>query len=141
MFWKRKIIEDGVQERWRYCFDNELYARLLIRGHKCEYLPLPIAAYRFHATSKTVAEGEKFDDEFDQITEMYLKELKGGQRRWAVGTLLLRRSFQASQTGDAKASAKFLWRSLMAHPAGIISRPFWGCFRRTLRSGLTATGN
>lgn len=136
MFWKREIVKDGFQERWRYCFDNELYVRLLIRGHKCEYLPVPLAAYRFHETSKTVAEGELFDHEFDEIAEIYQKELKGAQRRRTVGTLLIRRSIQASQTGDTKASAKYLLRSLLIHPAGIITRPFWGGFRRTLRSGL-----
>ena len=136
MFWKREIVKDGFQERWRYCFDNEMYARLLIRGHKCEHLMVPVAAYRYHPESKSVAEGELFDHEFDEITEMYQKELKGAERRWTLGTLLLRRSYQASQTGDAKASARYLLRSLLVHPEGIISRPFWGCFRRTLKSGL-----
>lgn len=138
MFWKRGILKEGFQERWRYCFDNEMYARLLIRGHKCEYLPVPVAAYRYHPESKTVAEGDLFDREFDDITEMYQKELKGAQRRWTMATLLIRRSIQASQTGDTKASAKYLLRSLLIHPEGIISRPFWGGFRRTLKSGLTA---
>ncbi|HKR02221.1 MAG TPA: glycosyltransferase family 2 protein [Pyrinomonadaceae bacterium] len=141
MFWKRDILGEGLQERWRYCFDNELYARLLVRGHKCEHLPVPVAAYRYHETSKTVAEGELFDREFDQITEMYQKELKGSQRRWTLGTLLLRRSYMASQTGDSRASAKYLLRSLMVHPEGIVSRPFWGCFRRTLKSGLAPRSN
>jgi glycosyltransferase involved in cell wall biosynthesis len=136
MFWKREILREGFQERWRYCFDNEMYARLLIRGHKCEYLPVPVAAYRYHAESKTVAEGELFDREFDEITEIYQKQLKGSQRRWTLGTLLLRRSSQASQTGDARASAKYLLRSLMVHPGGVVSRPFWGCLRRALKSGF-----
>jgi glycosyltransferase involved in cell wall biosynthesis len=138
MFWKREILTEGFQERWRYCFDNEMYARLLIRGHKCEHLPVPIATYRYHAESKTVAEGEKFDREFDEIAEMYQKELKGKGRRWTVGTLLLRRSYQASRTGDTKTSAKYLLRSLLIHPEGIISRPFWGCLRRTLKSGAAS---
>ena len=134
MFWKRGIVQAGFQERWRYCFDNELYARLLIHGHKCEHLPVPLAAYRLHAESKTVAEGKLFDDEFDAITEMYLKELKGNKRRWTAATLLLRRSYQASETGDTKASLKHLLRSLMVHPEGIASRQFWGSFRRALKS-------
>jgi hypothetical protein len=134
MFWKREIVQEGLQERWRYCFDNELYARLLIRGHKCEHLPLPLAAYRLHTESKTVAEGKLFDDEFDAITEMYRKELKGSARRWTTATLLLRRSCQASQTGDTKASLNHLLRSLMIHPEGILSRQFWGSFRRALKS-------
>lgn len=138
MFWKRAIVTEGFQERWRYCFDNELYARLLIRGHKCEYLPLPLAAYRYHTESKTVAEGDLFDREFDAIAEMYQKELSGSERRWTAGTLMLRRSYQASQTGDARAAARYLLRSLLVHPEGIVNRPFWGCFRRTLRGSLTA---
>ena len=141
MFWKREIVKEGLQERWRYCFDNELYARLLIRGHKCEHLPVPLAAYRYHGASKTVAEGEQFDHEFDEIAEMYQKELKGAARRWTVGTLLVRRSFQASEAGDARASARYLLRSLLVYPEGIATRPFWGCFRRALRSGLTARGS
>lgn len=141
MFWKRDIVKEGFQERWRYCFDNEMYARLLIRGHKCAHLPVPVAAYRFHDTSKSVAEGELFDREFDEIAEIYQNELRGSGRRWTLGTLLLRRSFQASRMGDTKASAKYLMRSLLIHPEGIITRPFWGCLRRTLRSGLVARSN
>src|ERR1044071_5288346 len=80
-----------------------MYARLLIQGHKCEHLPVPVAAYRYHPESKTVAEGDLFDHEFDEITEMYQKQLKGAERRWTMGTLLLRRSYQASQTGDTRA--------------------------------------
>jgi glycosyltransferase involved in cell wall biosynthesis len=141
MFWKREIVKEGLQERWRYCFDNELYARLLIRGHRCEHLPVPLAAYRFHTDSKTVAEGSLFDDEFDAITEMYRNELKGSERRWTTATLLLRRACQASRTGDTRTSLKHLLRSLMIHPEGIVSRPFWGSLRRMLKNGPAARGN
>ena len=50
MFWRRELLRDGFAERWRYCFDHELYVRLLLVGHACEHLPLPVAAYRLHAT-------------------------------------------------------------------------------------------
>lgn len=136
MFWKREIVREGFQERWRYCFDNEMYARLLIRGHKCEHLPVPVAAYRYHPQSKTVAEGDAFDREFDEIAGMYQRDLKGAARRWTLATLLLRRSYQASQLGDTRSSLKYLFRSLLIHPEEIISRTFWGCFRRTLQSGF-----
>jgi len=57
MFWKRELLADGFDERWRYCFDHELYVRLLLAGYKCEHLPFTLAAYRLHGSSKTVAEG------------------------------------------------------------------------------------
>lgn len=134
MFWRREILADGLQERWRYCFDHELYVRLLLRGHRCEHLPVTVAAYRLHDTSKTVAEAAGFDDEFDEIAGIYQQELTGMARRWTLGTLLLRRSLQASQAGDGRAALTFLLRSLVVHPPGIAGRLFWGAGRRALRS-------
>jgi glycosyltransferase involved in cell wall biosynthesis len=134
MFWKRELVASGFQERWRYCFDNEMYARLLLTGHTCEHLPIPLAAYRHHATSKTTAESEGFDHEFDAIAAMYEPQLRGAQRRWTRSTQLLRRSCQASAAGDAGTAARHLLQSLLTHPEGIASRPFWGTARRALGS-------
>ena len=134
MFWRREVVADGLQEKWRYCFDNELYVRLLLRGHRCEHLPVDVAAYRLHPTSKTVAEATGFDGEFDEIAEIYLPELAGLARRWTLGTLLLRRSLQASARGDTGAAARYLLRSFVVHPQGMARRLFWGALRRVLQS-------
>ena len=75
MFWKRSLLKDGFEERWRYCFDHELYVRLLLDGHVCQHLSLPVAAYRLHENSKTVAEGSEFDHEFDAIAEIHERQL------------------------------------------------------------------
>lgn len=136
MFWRRALIRDGFQERWRYCFDHELYVRLLLAGHTCEHLAVPVAAYRLHASSKTVAEADGFDKEFDEIAEIYEGHLEGAARRWSAATRFLRRSYAASQRGKAREAAACLLRALLIHPEGIIHRPFWGCFRRTLRAAL-----
>jgi glycosyltransferase involved in cell wall biosynthesis len=68
-FWKTNLVRSGFQERWNYDFDHDLYVRLLLEGHSCEYLPLPMAGYRLHEVSKTIAEGHRQIEEFDQIAE------------------------------------------------------------------------
>jgi glycosyltransferase involved in cell wall biosynthesis len=139
MFWKRALLHDGFAERWRYCFDHELYVRLLLAGHRCDHLPQTVAAYRLHVASKTVAEGDLFDREFDQIAEIYEPQLRGSGRRWCAATRLLRESFAASKTGNRGAAAGKLFRALLLHPEGIADRPFWGCFRQLLQPGEVST--
>ena len=133
MFWRHSLIEDGFDERWRYCFDHELYVRLLLAGHKCDHLPRTLAAYRLHASSKTVAEGDLFDREFDQIADIYEPKLEGSDRRWCAATRLLRQSFAASVDGERLNAAKSLLQALRVHPESIAGRNFWGCVRQLLR--------
>ncbi len=133
MFWKRELLREGFAEQWRYCFDHELYVRLLLEGYVCHHLPVPLAAYRLHASSKTVAEGELFDREFDQIADIYEPRLKGSGRRWCASTRLLRQSFEASRVGRTRVAATDLLRALLIHPEGILSRTFWGCLHRILQ--------
>ena len=133
MFWKRELLSQGFAENWRYCFDHELYVRLLLAGYTCNHLSLPVAAYRLHATSKTVAEGESFNHEFDQIADIYEAQLKGAGRRWCAATRHLRHSFAASSIGDRSSGLANLLRALWTHPESIAQRPFWGCFRQVLR--------
>lgn len=133
MFWKRELLREGFDERWRYCFDHELYVRLLLAGYECHHLPVTLAAYRLHPESKTVAEGGLFDREFDQITGIYEHRLEGNERRWCAATRLLRQSFAASRAGRRGAGAKDLLHALAVHPAEILRRNFWGCFRQLLR--------
>ena len=137
MFWKRELLREGFDERWRYCFDHELYVRLLLAGHKCEHLPVTLAAYRLHDASKTVAEGDLFDREFDQIADIYEPRLAGRGRRWCAATRLLRQSFAASRAGKRAPAAKDLLHALLIHPEGISGRNFWGCFRQLLRGSAT----
>ncbi len=138
MFWKRELLADGFDERWRYCFDHELYVRLLLAGHRCENLPVTLAAYRLHATSKTVAEGQLFDSEFDQIAEIHVASLRGAGRRWCSATRDLRLSYQASREGQRRVAAEMLWRALLTYPESIAKRPFWGCLRQLLKTSSPA---
>ena len=141
MFWKRELLHEGFAERWRYCFDHELYVRLLLSGHKCDHLKVPLAAYRLHQASKTVAEGELFDREFDEIAEIYGAKLNGAGRRWFVATRSLRLSYAASRAGHKRAAANKLLHALMTHPESIVRRPFWGCLHQLVRKTPGETPN
>jgi glycosyltransferase involved in cell wall biosynthesis len=129
-FWRRQLIEGGFDEGWPYDFDHDLYVRLLLAGHRCEYIPLPFAAYRLHAVSKTVAEGHHQIAEFERSAEVYEDRLEGADRRWCRATRFLRRSYAASQSGDKKDGARWLMRALATYPEGLAQRPFWGCLRK-----------
>jgi glycosyltransferase involved in cell wall biosynthesis len=134
MFWRRAIIGQGFDERWRYGFDHECYVRLLLAGHRCDHLPLPVAAYRLHSSSKTVAEGPCFDEEFDSIAEHYEPLVSGPARRWSRATRYLRRSYAASASGQAHDAMMLLLRALATDPGSVLHRPFWGCVRRIFRT-------
>lgn len=130
MFWKKKLIAGGFDEKWPYDFDHDMYVRLLLVGQRCEYLPVPLAAYRLHAVSKTVAEGDRQTAEFERSAEVYEDRLHGADRRWCRATRYLRRSYAASSTGNRREGARWLLRALATHPEGLAARPFWGTFRR-----------
>lgn len=129
-FWKRELVSSGFQERWNYDFDHDMYVRLLLAGHKCEYIPLPMAGYRLHEVSKTVAEGHRQLEEFDRIAEFYESQLQGVDQRWCKATRFLRLSYAASEAGRKSEAASWLMRAFATHPEGVLNRPFWGCLRR-----------
>ena len=129
-FWKKELVRSGFDERWNYDFDHDMYVRLLLAGYKCEYVPLPMAGYRLHEVSKTIAEGDRLLEEFDQIAEFYEPQLHGVGQRWCRATRFLRLSYAASEAGRKSEAAKWLMRALATHPEGLLNRPFWGCLRR-----------
>ncbi len=134
-FWKRDVIAGGFSEEWPYDFDHDMYVRLLLDGRKCRHIPIPFAAYRLHAVSKTVAEGNRQEDEFDRSAEYYESRLSGAGRRWCRATRLLRQSYKASKDGRRRDAVSLLARALAIHPEGLLNRPFWGCLKQTLRTG------
>jgi glycosyltransferase involved in cell wall biosynthesis len=129
-FWKRELIAGGFDEAWPYDFDHDMYVRLLLEGHKCEYIPQAFARYRLHAASKTVAENHKQIAEFERSAEVYEERLHGADRRWCRSTRFLRRSYAASESGDKSEGARWLMRALTTYPEGLMKRSFWGCLRK-----------
>jgi glycosyltransferase involved in cell wall biosynthesis len=133
-FWKRELIAGGFDEAWPYDFDHDLYVRLLLAGHKCEYIPQAFARYRLHEASKTVAENHRQIAEFDRSAEVYEDRLHGSDRRWCRSTRFLRQSYAASESGDKSEGARWLMRALATYPEGLMKRPFWGCLRKLTTS-------
>lgn len=133
-FWKREILKKGFDEGWSYDFDHDLYIRLLLSGHSCEYIPVPMAAYRLHDVSKTVAEGHKQIEEFDRIAQHYEPQLQGADKRWCRATRYLRLSYAASESGRRTEGMRWLMKALAVYPEGLGDRPFWGCLRRLATS-------
>lgn len=134
MFWRRSIIGEGFDEKWRYDFDHDRYVRLLLAGYHCDHLPLPVAAYRLHASSKTIAESQYFGEEFDRIAEHYEPLVSGSARRWSSATRYLRRSYSASTSGRVREASICLLRALATHPRSMLHRPFWGCATQLFRA-------
>ena len=135
-FWKTELVKSGFQERWNYDFDHDMYVRLLLAGHKCDHISLPMAGYRLHEVSKTIAEGHRLSEEFDQIAEFYEPQLHGVDQRWCKATRFLRLSYAASEAGRKSEAISWLMRAFATHPEGVLNRPFWGCLRR-----LTVSSN
>jgi glycosyltransferase involved in cell wall biosynthesis len=133
-FWKRELVQGGFDEKWPYDFDHDMYVRLLLQGHRCDYLPLPMAGYRLHPASKTVAENFRQIEEFDRSAEFYENQLNGRDRRWCRATRFLRKSYQASESGNRADAMKWLAKAMAIHPEGLVERPFWGCLRRAWKA-------
>ncbi|MCA1616842.1 MAG: glycosyltransferase, partial [Acidobacteria bacterium] len=134
MFWRREVLGDGFREERRYCFDFEFYLHLLLGGHRCEYLPRPLAAFRLHSRSKTVGESGPFEEEIFEVSKLYMGHVNWFGRRACAATHFLRRSYAASEAGDSRAAADFLLRALLKYPEGVGGRWFWGCLRRALKA-------
>jgi glycosyltransferase involved in cell wall biosynthesis len=133
-FWQRDLLGAGFDEAWHYDFDHDMYVRLLLAGHECKHIPVTFARYRLHAASKTVAETERFDEEFDRSAEVYESRLQGADRRWCRSTRFLRRSYAASKLGDKSEGVRWLIRALATYPEAITKRPFWGCLYKLTTS-------
>lgn len=139
--WSRTLVQEvgGFDESLRYLFDINLYAALLAQGVRCQALDRPVAGYRFHATSKTVAEGSLFETEWDIIRARYATSLSPFDRLRAshrIGLLkaqaLVTEAAAAADAGDGAAARAGFARGLRRHPGVLLTRAGAGCVRRIL---------
>ena len=142
--WSREMLASvgGFDESFRYLFDINLYASLLARGERCIPLDRPLASYRFHPSSKTVAEGGLFEAEWDRIREHFVPLLPAHLRfvarhRIALlksGARYARSARQQAEGHRAEALALFV-SALRAYPPGLLTRSGLGCARRLFLGG------
>jgi len=64
-FLRRKIIAAGhlVDLEYRVCMDFEYYVRLARLGYRIEYLPQPLAAFRWHETNTSAVQHQRRHEE------------------------------------------------------------------------------
>jgi hypothetical protein len=139
--WSRDLLNavGGFDESLRYLFDINLYAAFLARGERCLPLDRPVASYRFHATSKTVAEGQLFEKEWDIIRARYITSLPALQRlraRHRIALVKARAAMTAAarsaDAGDRAAARAGFARAVARHPGVLLTRAAAGCARRII---------
>ena len=139
--WSRELVQrvGGFDESLRYLFDINLYAAFIAHGVPCEALDRPVAGYRFHATSKTVAEGSLFEKEWDIIRARYVTSLGPMDRMRAthrIGLLkaqaLAVQAARAVDSGDRATGRAGFARAMQRHPGVLLTREGAGCARRIL---------
>jgi len=145
MFWRRERFDKhgGFDESMRYCFDHEFYARIMVAGCTCRPLQRPVAAYRFHGSSKTVAEGDKFRAEFKLVRERYIDQVPAARAK-AEARLAARRDQRTGILGAFNKAIRLAgdgerglawreWRLAVRHaPRMALSRASLGCLRRIM---------
>ncbi len=139
--WSRELVNrvGGFDESLRYLFDINLYAGLIAHGVRCHDLRRPVAGYRFHATSKTVAEGQLFEKEWDIIRARYVTSLgpvdrlRAAHRIGLVKAQALAVAAAAKAEGGDRAAARAGFaRALRRHPGVLLTRAGAGCARRLI---------
>jgi glycosyltransferase involved in cell wall biosynthesis len=128
----------GFDASMRWYFDIELYARLLSRGERCVPIDRPLASYRFHPASKTVAETDRRDVDWDEIRRRYVPLLPLHERWIArhriatqqAGALYTRSARMLAEGNRAEARALFAAGVRRYPPSVLLSRNGLGALRR-----------
>ena len=139
--WTRDVLTaaGGFDVSMRWYFDIELYAKLLARRERCVAIPRPLASYRFHPTSKTVAETDLREPDWDRIRERYLPALSSYDRAVArhriamlkCGALYTRAAAALAAGDDHEARALYL-AAMRRYPLSVAGRNGLGALRRLI---------
>ena len=142
-FWRRSLFDQygPFDESMHYGFDHEYTVRLLAGGERFRCVPVPMAAYRYHPASKTVAQSSQFEPDWQRVRERYNDRLSPRERRWVVRKLRRDRWWAQFQAGIARALAtrdtvgrrpalRQFVGLVASNPSGLFTRPALGCLRR-----------
>jgi glycosyltransferase involved in cell wall biosynthesis len=144
--WSREMLASagGFDESYPYLFDINLYATLLSRGERCVPLDRPLASYRFHPTSKTVADIglPAYQAEWDRIREHFVPLLPAYQRVIARHRIALlksgaqyTRAARRQAEGDRGDARALFASALRSYPPSLLTRSGLGCARRLFLGG------
>lgn len=73
-FIRRRVIAAGhlLNPDFRVCMDFEYYVRLSRLGYRFAHLPMPLAAFRWHATNTSILQGERRHEERLRVQREHL---------------------------------------------------------------------
>ncbi|HVZ47884.1 MAG TPA: glycosyltransferase family 2 protein [Gemmatimonadaceae bacterium] len=132
----------GFDVSMRWYFDIELYANLLARGEHCVPIDRPLASYRFHPASKTVAETDLREPDWDRICERYLPRLPLHQRWLARHRIRMLKaggmythSARAADAGRRDDARRLFGAAVRRYPPALLGRNARGAIRRLLGGG------
>jgi glycosyltransferase involved in cell wall biosynthesis len=140
-FWRKSLFDrHGLfDDSFRYLFDIEWYARLLAAGERCAVIPRPVASYRFHATSKTVSEGDKFEREWERIRAQYLPRVPWLDQPRVRHLVAMRRAtvrYGAALAAASREGTPAGWRefrsAVAGYPPSLATRVALGAARRLI---------
>ncbi len=138
-FWRRSVMQKHglFEEKFRYSFDYEYWVRLVHGGERCEVLDFPLAGFRLHPHSKTVAEGTHFAGEDKSLRDHYLAKMSPEEvqclavmERNGKTFARLTQAMELKQQGKGSEAWDCFFAAVKENPAALGTRFGLGCVKR-----------
>lgn len=115
-YWSARLAKElgPFSEELHYTFDYEFWMRLWFKGKvKPHMLHRCMGGFRLHDASKTVAQQQKFEPEFDRVRAMYREFLTPAELKQSLSDLREKRFREARRLG---------WEAVMARDKAAAQR-------------------
>ncbi len=123
-FWHRSLLDKygAFDESYRYAMDYEYWMRLAIAGVECKCIAKPLAKFRLHASSKTIAEASQFSKEDQRLTDSCRRQLSA-KELWQVRRrcVVTHRdwAWSAWLSGDYRGAYRYVFEVFLGEPWSI----------------------
>lgn len=116
-FFRRSAWEraGGLDLSYRLMLDHELWIRMMKTG-KMAYLPIPLAAARFHDEAKNIAQAAGFGKEAFRILSALEKDERLPLERKLMSGAFLVDAFYLSNAGHSAEALSQYWRAFRLNP-------------------------
>lgn len=118
VFFRRSAWEraGGLDLSYKLMLDHELWIRMMKTG-KMAYLPIPLAAARFHDEAKNIAQAADFGKEAFRILNKYKRDGKKPSERQLMGGAFLVDAFYLSNAGHPAEALNQYWQAFKLDPS------------------------
>ena len=123
-FWKRELHSSlGLFDpAMHYCFDHDFWVRMALSGISPMIMMRPLAAYRLHEQSKTIADSTLFQPEMDSIRDRQISSMPSGLGRSIARRCRAQREMQTAIMAARAGDRKCLIKALALHPGLFLQR-------------------